>query len=53
VLTEEGTNVREQAEILTDRAFYAPWTTLNQQETTELRDLLKKLADSLKEPALA
>ena len=42
-MTDAGKAIREQSELLTDRYFYAPWTTLNRAETEELRTLLTKL----------
>lgn len=47
-LTETGQLVRQQAETLTDRYFYAPWATLNNAETQQMRDLLTRLDAGLK-----
>jgi hypothetical protein len=50
-LTEAGQAVRDEAETLTDRYFYAAWGVLNLDEVQELRDLLPKLEAGLKELA--
>lgn len=50
-LTETGQSVRQTAETLTDRYFYTPWTTLNDEETAQLRDLLTQLETTLKQMA--
>jgi predicted transcriptional regulator len=44
VTTEKGSQVRQQAEDTTDRYFDAPWASLSQDETEELKGLLEKLA---------
>ncbi len=46
-LTPQGLEVRQSAEELTDRYFYAPWGCLDQEETEELRSLLSRLRDAL------
>ena len=46
-LTQQGRELREQAEHLTNEYFYAPWSVLVQDEIDELYDLLVKLRDEL------
>ena len=46
-LTEEGKQLRQQAEQLTNEYFYAPWSVLTQAETDELYELLIRLRDGL------
>jgi hypothetical protein len=46
-LTEEGTQVREDAEEATNRLFFAPWACLNGSETARLRELLTRMRDEL------
>lgn len=46
-LTDEGKRVREEAEKLTDRYFYAPWAILSEEETHELRGLLTQLKEEV------
>ena len=46
-LTAAGTQLREQAEKLTNEYFYAPWSVLTQAETDELYDLLLRLREGL------
>jgi hypothetical protein len=46
-LTAAGTQLREQAEKLTNEYFYAPWSVLTQAETDELYDLLLSLREGL------
>ena len=46
-LTAAGTQLREQAEKLTNEYFYAPWAVLTQVETDELYDLLLRLREGL------
>jgi len=50
-LTERGQAVRDEAETLTDRYFYAPWAALNLDEIQELRHLLPQLEAGLQELA--
>lgn len=50
VSTEKGKKLRQEAEDATDRYFDAPWTVLSEAETTELKGLLKKLAEAVKPP---
>lgn len=47
VLTPTGTEIREAAEVATDRYFYLPWHALSLAETEELRTLLSGLNDEL------
>lgn len=46
-LTEQGKQLREQAEYLTNEYFYAPWSVLVQDEIDELHGLLNKLNNEL------
>lgn len=46
-LTEPGTQLREQAEHLTNEYFYAPWSVLRPDELDELYELLTRLRDCL------
>ena len=46
-LSQEGKELREQAEQLTNGYFYTPWSVLIQGEIDELYDLLTKLRDEL------
>jgi hypothetical protein len=45
--TQQGKEIREQAEKLTNEYFYAPWSVMTQDELHELYDLLSKLRDQL------
>jgi Mn-dependent DtxR family transcriptional regulator len=49
-LTVEGKRIREAAEALTDRYFFAPWSCLNESELEELASLASQLRDGLKIP---
>ena len=46
-LTEQGRQIRELAEQLTDVYFYAPWSVLTPNELDELYSLLAQLRDGL------
>jgi helix-turn-helix protein len=46
-LSQQGRQLRELAEDLTNEYFYAPWSVLMQDEIDELYDLLTKLHDDL------
>jgi len=46
-VTKQGQKLRQNAEALTDRYFYAPWKRLKQAEADELISLLAKLRDGL------
>ena len=46
-LSQQGKELREQAEQLTNEYFYTPWSVLMQNEIDELYDLLTKLRDEL------
>lgn len=46
-LTEAGRAVRDEAEALTDRYFFAAWQRLSEAELAELRDLLTACRDGL------
>jgi hypothetical protein len=48
-LTAAGQQIRDEAERLTDDYFYIPWAILDEGETAELRDLLIRLRDKLKQ----
>lgn len=41
--TDQGRAVRDRAEALTDEYFYAPWSVLNDEERTELQNLIADL----------
>ncbi|MBN1200946.1 MAG: hypothetical protein JXJ20_03725 [Anaerolineae bacterium] len=47
VITEQGKALRQEAEDVTDRYFYAPWAVLSGAELVELAGLLTRLRDSL------
>lgn len=47
VLTAAGKEIREAAEVQTDRYFYLPWTALSLAETEELRTLMTGLNEQL------
>jgi hypothetical protein len=46
-LTDQGRQLREHAEQLTNAYFYAPWSVMTQDELDELYDVLLKLRDQL------
>lgn len=52
-LTPAGREIREQAEALTDRYFFAPWATLNTAQLAGLRAQLTMLAAQLEDMAKA
>ncbi|KAA0254914.1 MAG: hypothetical protein EDM79_20720 [Chloroflexi bacterium] len=47
-LTAEGKRIREDAEALTDKYFFAAWSCLNEPELEELSRLASQLRDGLK-----
>ena len=47
-VTEAGKKIREEAEALTDKYFFAPWSCLNESELEELASLASQLRDGLK-----
>ena len=47
-VTDEGKRIREEAEALTDKYFFAPWSSLNESELEELASLASQLRDGLK-----
>ncbi len=47
-LTPKGQAVRDEAEALTNRYFYLPWTCLSDAEKDNLRDLLDRFQDALR-----
>jgi predicted transcriptional regulator len=49
-LTAEGKRIREEAEALTDRYFFAPWSCLNDEELEDLQKLAKQLCDGFQSP---
>ncbi len=52
-VTANGRQIREEAEIVTDRNFYTPWLTLSETETSDMRDLLARLKTALAQSAEA
>lgn len=46
--TAEGKRIREEAEALTDKYFFAPWSCLIESEMGELSSLASQLRDGLK-----
>ncbi len=48
-LTAEGKRIREEAEALTDKYFFAPWSCLSESELEELSSLSTQLRDGLRE----
>ena len=46
--TAEGGRIRQEAEDVTDRLFFIPWSCLSESELEELFDLAKQLRDGLK-----
>jgi hypothetical protein len=46
--TDEGKRIREEAEALTDKYFFAQWNCLNESELEELASLAGQLRDGLK-----
>jgi len=51
-LTEEGKQVREEAEETTDRTFYAGWSALSEEELARLQDLLTQANENLQAAVL-
>jgi hypothetical protein len=49
--TKKGQKLRQNAEALTDRYFYAPWKRLKPAEVNEVHALLARLRDGLKRTA--
>ena len=47
-VTEAGKKIRDEAEALTDRYFFAPWSCLSESELEELSSLASQLRDGLK-----
>ena len=48
-LTAEGKRIREEAEALTDKYFFAPWSCLSESELEELSSLSTQLREGLRE----
>jgi hypothetical protein len=49
-LTAEGKRIREEAEALTDKYFFAPWSCLSEPELEELLNLATQLRNGLRKP---
>ena len=49
-LTAEGKQIREEAEVLTDRYFFTPWTCLSEAEQEDVLSLATQLRDGLQNP---
>lgn len=49
-LSVEGKRIRDEAEELTDRYFFAPWVCLNEAEQEDLLNLATQLRDGLRGP---
>ena len=49
MLTEKGSQVRNNAEELTDKLFFSPWSVLQDNEYKQLCELLKQLHENLAE----
>ena len=47
-VTEAGKKIRDDAEALTDKYFFAPWSCLSESELEELSSLASQLRDGLK-----
>jgi hypothetical protein len=52
-VTDAGRQVREEAEVATDRIFYTPWQVLSETEAHELSELLTRLKTALAQTAEA
>ncbi len=50
-VTEAGRKVREEAEVVTDRNFYTPWSVLSAANANDVRDLLTRLKRALAQTA--
>jgi DNA-binding MarR family transcriptional regulator len=48
-ITDQGRELRQQAEDATDQLYYGPWDCLDEKEQKELRGLLERLIDELRE----
>jgi hypothetical protein len=46
-ITQQGRTIREQAEQLTNKSFFTPWSVLTKNEIYEFSNLLLKLKDQL------
>lgn len=44
-VTSEGKRIRDEAEVLTDKYFFAPWSCLSESELEELASLAGQLRD--------
>jgi len=47
-LAAEGKRIRDEAEALTDKYFFAPWSCLSEEELEDLSNLAMQLGDGLK-----
>ncbi len=50
VITQAGSDLRQEAEDATNRYFDAAWTALDEAEVDELRTLLERLAEAMTPP---
>jgi hypothetical protein len=48
-ITANGRALRDVSEMVTDRLFFAPWRTLNENEVERLSELLINLQHSLQQ----
>ena len=48
-VTDKGRTLRQQAEEVTDRYFFAPWACLSNVEKIQLHDLMTRLRNKLQE----
>jgi hypothetical protein len=46
-LTEQGNEIREKSEELTDQYFFSPWGILSDEELSHLGNLLNELKDKI------
>jgi DNA-binding MarR family transcriptional regulator len=49
-ITDKGKEIRQEAENVTDQLFYAPFESLTQEETKELKRVLERLAEVVRPP---
>jgi Tfp pilus assembly PilM family ATPase len=52
-VTDAGRQLREAAEVATDRNFYTSWQVLNDGEVTDMQELLARLKTALTQIAEA
>jgi DNA-binding PadR family transcriptional regulator len=48
-ITDQGRDLRQEAEDTTDKLYYGPWDCLDEKEQKELRGLLERMIDELSE----